>query len=77
MEQVLLNHLGGGQGGSEHSFQHFTQLLMPGGTVLGSPRLAPEGQMKPIDSLHASRGMIVTDAFQLLGGAWAEVWRGR
>ena len=46
----------------------------PGGKVMGSPQLAPAGQKKLIDSLHASRRMIVTDASQLLGGPRAEVW---
>jgi 3-hydroxyacyl-CoA dehydrogenase len=56
MGQVLLNHLGGGQGGIEHFFQQFTGPITAWWKVLGSPELTPEVQRKLIDGLHAEVG---------------------
>jgi len=56
MGQVLLNHLGGGQGGIEHFFQQFTGPVTAWWKVLGSPSLTPELQRKLIDGVHAEVG---------------------
>jgi 3-hydroxyacyl-CoA dehydrogenase len=56
MGQVLLNHLGGGQGGIEHFFAQFTGPMTAWWKVLGSPQLTPEVQRKLIDGLHAEVG---------------------
>src|SRR5262249_36223045 len=56
MGQVLLNHLGGGQGGIEHFFQQFTGPVTAWWKVLGSPQLTPDVQRKLIDGLHAEIG---------------------
>jgi len=56
MGQVLLNHLGGGQGGIEHFFRQFTGPLTAWWKVLGSPVLTPALQQKLIDGVHAEVG---------------------
>ena|SRR5712691_2010089 len=56
MGNMLLNHLGGGQGGIEHFFQQFTGPMSTWWKVLGSPQLTPEVQRKLIDSVHAEVG---------------------
>jgi 3-hydroxyacyl-CoA dehydrogenase len=56
MGQVLLNHLGGGQGGIEHFFQQFTGPLTAWWKVLRAPQLTPEVQRKLIDGVHAEVG---------------------
>src|SRR6185312_11572314 len=56
MGQVLLNHLGGGQGGIEHFFEQFTGPMTAWWKVLGQPVLTPEVQKKLIDSVHAEVG---------------------
>src|SRR3954453_21583042 len=56
MGQVLLNHLGGGQGGIEHFFEQFTGPMTAWCKVLGSPELSPEVRRKLIDGLHAEVG---------------------
>src|SRR5712671_2599041 len=56
MGQVLLNHLGGGQGGIEHFFQQFTGPMTAWWKTLGSPVLTPEVQKKLINSVHAEVG---------------------
>jgi len=56
MGQVLLNHLGGGQGGIEHFFDQFTKPMTAWWKVLGSPELTPDIQRKLIDGLHAEIG---------------------
>src|SRR6266481_2153158 len=56
MGQVLLNHLGGGQGGIEHFFQQFTRPMTAWWKSLGNPVLTPEVQRKLIDSVHAEVG---------------------
>jgi len=56
MGQVLLNHLGGGQGGIEHFFEQFTKPMTAWWKVLGSPELTAEVQRKLIDGLHAEVG---------------------
>lgn len=56
MGQVLLNHLGGGQGGIEHFFQQFTAPMTAWWKVLESPVLTPEVQQMLIDGVHAEVG---------------------
>jgi 3-hydroxyacyl-CoA dehydrogenase len=56
MGQVLLNHLGGGQGGIEHFFQQFTGPITAWWKVLGSPELTSELQQKLIDGVRAEAG---------------------
>ena len=56
MGQVLLNHLGGGQGGIEHFFEQFTKPMTAWWKVLGSPELTAEVRQKLIDGLHAEVG---------------------
>ena len=56
MGQVLLNHLGGGQGGIEHFFDQFTGPMTAWWKVLGSPELTPEVRGKLIAGLHAEVG---------------------
>jgi 3-hydroxyacyl-CoA dehydrogenase len=56
MGQVLLNHLGGGQGGIEHFFQQFTGPMTAWWKVLGSPVLTPEVQQMLTDGVHAEVG---------------------
>jgi 3-hydroxyacyl-CoA dehydrogenase len=61
MGQVLLNHLGGGQGGIEHFFQQFTGPLTAWWKVLGQPALTPDVQKKLIDGVHAEIGACSID----------------
>ncbi|MGH8159887.1 MAG: 3-hydroxyacyl-CoA dehydrogenase NAD-binding domain-containing protein [Rhodanobacter sp.] len=56
MGQLMLNHLGGGQGGIEHFFQQFTGPMTAWWKVLGNPQLTPEVQQKLIDGVHAEVG---------------------
>ena len=56
MGNMMLNHLGGGQGGIEHFFEQFTGPMTAWWKVLGSPVLTPEVQKKLIDSVHAEVG---------------------
>jgi 3-hydroxyacyl-CoA dehydrogenase len=56
MGQVLLNHLGGGEGGIDHFFAQFTGPMTAWWKVLGSPVLTPELQQTLIDGLHAEVG---------------------
>jgi 3-hydroxyacyl-CoA dehydrogenase len=56
MGNMLLNHLGGGQGGIEHFFQQFTGPMTSWWKVLGSPVLTPEVRQKLIDGVHAEVG---------------------
>src|SRR3954463_5555650 len=56
MGQVLLNHLGGGQGGIEHFFEQFTGPMTAWWKVLGSPELTADVKHKLIDGLHAEVG---------------------
>ena len=56
MGNMLLNHLGGGQGGIEHFFQQFSGPMTAWWKVLGSPVLTPEVQKKLINSVHAEVG---------------------
>jgi 3-hydroxyacyl-CoA dehydrogenase len=57
MGQVMLNHLGGGEGGIEHFFQQFTGPMTAWWKVLGAPELTSEVQKKPIDGVHAEVGV--------------------
>jgi 3-hydroxyacyl-CoA dehydrogenase len=61
MGNMLLNHLGGGQGGIEHFFQQFTGPMTAWWKVLGQPVLTPEVQKKLIDSVHAEAGTRTID----------------
>jgi 3-hydroxyacyl-CoA dehydrogenase len=56
MGQLMLNHLGGGQGGIEHFFQQFTGPMTAWWKVLGNPELTAEVQKKLIDGVHAEVG---------------------
>jgi 3-hydroxyacyl-CoA dehydrogenase len=56
MGNMILNHLGGGQGGIEHFLQQFTGPMTAWWKVLGQPVLTPEVQKKLIDSVHAEVG---------------------
>ncbi|MFC3651153.1 3-hydroxyacyl-CoA dehydrogenase NAD-binding domain-containing protein [Dyella humi] len=56
MGQLMLNHLGGGQGGIEHFFQQFTGPMTAWWKVLGNPELTPDVQKKLIDGVHAEVG---------------------
>jgi 3-hydroxyacyl-CoA dehydrogenase len=56
MGNMMLNHLGGGQGGIEHFLQQFTGPMTAWWKVLGSPVLTPEVQRKLVDSVHAEVG---------------------
>ena len=53
MGSLLLNHLGGGQGGIEHFFQQFAGPMTAWWKVLGQPVLTPEVQKKLIDSVYS------------------------
>jgi 3-hydroxyacyl-CoA dehydrogenase len=61
MGNMLLNHLGGGQGGIEHFFRQFTGPMTAWWKVLGQPALTPEVQKKLIDSVHAEVGSRTID----------------
>jgi carnitine 3-dehydrogenase len=56
MGNMMLNHLGGGQGGIEHFFEQFTVPMTAWWKVLGQPILTPEVQKKLIDSARAEVG---------------------
>ena len=56
MGNMLLNHLGGGEGGIEHFLQQFAGPLTAWWKALGQPVLTPEVQKKLIDSVHADVG---------------------
>jgi len=62
MGSLLLNHLGGGQGGIEHFFEQFTGPMTAWWKVLGQPVLTPEVQKKLIDSVRAEVGSRSIDA---------------
>lgn len=56
MGNMLLNHLGGGEGGIEHFFEQFTRPMAAWWKSLGNPVLTPEVQKKLIDSVHTEVG---------------------
>jgi carnitine 3-dehydrogenase len=56
MGQVLLNHLGGGEGGMGHFLDQFTGPLTAWWKALGSPELTPELRQKLIDGVKAEVG---------------------
>jgi carnitine 3-dehydrogenase len=56
MGSLLLNHLGGGEGGIEHFFHQFAGPMTAWWKVLGQPELTPEVQKKIADSVHAEVG---------------------
>ena len=64
MGSLLLNHLGGGQGGIEHFFQQFAGPMTAWWKVLGQPVLTPEVQKKLIDSVHAEVGSRTIDELE-------------
>ena len=64
MGSLLLNHLGGGQGGIEHFFQQFAGPMSAWWKVLGQPVLTPEVQKKLIDSVHAEVGPRTIDELE-------------
>ena len=64
MGSLLLNHLGGGQGGIEHFFQQFAGPMTAWWKVLGQPVLTPELQKKLIDSVHAEVGSRTIDELE-------------
>src|SRR6266850_747164 len=64
MGQVMLNHLGGGQGGIEHMFRQFAGPITAWWKVLGSPTLTPELQKKLIDGVHAEAGSRTIDELE-------------
>jgi 3-hydroxyacyl-CoA dehydrogenase len=56
MGSLLLNHLGGGQGGIEHFYQQFAGPMTAWWKVLGQPVLTPEVQKKLINSVRTEVG---------------------
>src|SRR6202035_3374378 len=56
MGNMMLNHLGGGEGGIEHFFQQFTGPMTAWWKVLGQPVLTPEVQRTLIDSVRDEVG---------------------
>jgi 3-hydroxyacyl-CoA dehydrogenase len=56
MGSLLLNHLGGGQGGIEHFFEQFSGPMTAWWKVLGQPVLTPAVQKQLIDSVRAEVG---------------------
>ena len=64
MGSLLLNHLGGGQGGIEHFFQQFAGPMTAWWKVLGQPVLTPDVQKKLIDSVHAEVGLRTIDELE-------------
>ena len=56
MGNMLLNHLGGGEGGIAHFLEQFTRPLTAWWKSLGNPVLTPDVQKKLIDSVHAEVG---------------------
>jgi 3-hydroxyacyl-CoA dehydrogenase len=64
MGQVLLNHLGGGQGGIKHFFEQFTAPMTAWWKVLGSPALTAQVQQQLIDGVHAEIGSRSVDELE-------------
>jgi len=62
MGNMLLNHLGGGNGGIEHFLQQFAGPVTAWWNALGQPVLTPEVQKRLIDSVHAEVGSRSVDA---------------
>src|SRR5258707_2055469 len=56
MGNMMLNHLGGGQGGIEHFFEQFAGPMTAWWKVLGSPELTPAVRQKLIAGLHEEVG---------------------
>jgi 3-hydroxyacyl-CoA dehydrogenase len=56
MGNMMLNHLGGGQGGIDHFFEQFAGPMTASWKSLGTPVLTKEVQKKLIDSVHAEVG---------------------
>ena len=72
MRQVLLNHLGGGQG-IEHFFDQFTGPTTAWWKVLGSPELNAEVRRKLTVRSSFSD---CTGAFTTIRAAWKHFWSG-
>src|ERR1700684_670281 len=68
MGSLLLNHLGGGEGGIEHFFQQFTGPMTAWWKVLGQPVLTPQVQKKIVDSVRAEVGSRSIDELAAGGG---------
>src|SRR6202011_333825 len=62
MGQVLLNHLGGGQGGIEHFFDQFTGPMTAWWKVLGNPQLTPEVRKSVVAGVLKEAGTRSLDA---------------
>ena len=62
MGNMMLNHLGGGEGGIEHFLEQFTRPLTAWWKTLGNPELTPEFQKKLIDSVHDEVGARTIDS---------------
>ncbi len=56
MGRVLLNHLGGGEGGMAHLLDQFTRPITAWWKALGSPELTPQLRQKLIDGVQAEVG---------------------
>jgi 3-hydroxyacyl-CoA dehydrogenase len=56
MGSLLLNHLGGGQGGIEHFFEQFAGPMTAWWKVLGQPVLTTEVQKKLVESVREEVG---------------------
>jgi hypothetical protein len=56
MGQVLLNHLGGGEGGMGHFLDQLTGPITAWWKALGSSELTPELRQKLIDGVKAEVG---------------------
>ena len=74
MGQVLLNHLGGGEGGMAHFLDQFTGPITAWWKDLGSPELTPELRQKLIDGVKAevgSRSILAEERDRVLLGLLA------
>jgi 3-hydroxyacyl-CoA dehydrogenase len=56
MGALMLNHLGGGDGGIEHFLQQFAGSMATSWKALGSPELTPAVLQKIVDGVHAEAG---------------------
>jgi 3-hydroxyacyl-CoA dehydrogenase len=65
MGNMLLNHLGGGEGGIEHFLEQFTRPMTAWWKSLGNPVLTPEVQKKLIDSVHTEVGSRSIDSLAI------------
>jgi 3-hydroxyacyl-CoA dehydrogenase len=56
MGALMLNHLGGGDGGIEHFLQQFAGSMATSWKALGSPELTPAVLQKIVDGVHGEAG---------------------